>query len=69
MSKVIYAFILFIMVSLTMIIPVSAIFYGIKIILSHTSFFVGVGMVAFGLLILWLIKPISIITDKDHKIF
>lgn len=69
MEKIIYAFILFIMVSLTMIIPVSAIFYGVKIILSHTSFFTGAGLVAFGLVILWLIKPISIITNKDHKIF
>lgn len=69
MAKIIYAFILFIMVSLTLVIPASAIFYGVKIILSHTSFFTGAGMVAFGLLILWLIKPISIITDKDHKIF
>ncbi len=68
MEKLFLAFIGFIVVGLICILPFISIIYGLYhafngYLISGSLFTV------IGLFILWLVKPISIIMDKDFKIF
>ena len=57
--------VLFILIILTVVIPIGMIIGGFVLDLSWWS---RLAMVCCGLLLAWLIKPVSILTGKDLKI-
>ncbi len=68
MEKYIIAVIMGCIVLLTIFLPVYLIILGFYYA-TIDKFLLGCGLVFLGLVVLRLIKPISIITGKDYKIF
>ena len=68
MEKIIYAIIMLIWVGLILIVPFYRIILGFDLA-ANAEFLYGCICVIIGLLILRLVKPISIILDKDYNIF
>lgn len=66
-EKLIMAFIMLLIVSAIIICPFKLIFDGFVAVSTGSVY--GVVSVVIGLILLRLIKPISIITGKDYKIF
>ena len=66
-EKLILAFIMFLIVSVIIIYPFKMVFDGF-VMVSNGSVW-GIVSVVVGCILLRLIKPISIITGKDYKIF
>lgn len=66
-EKLILAFIMFLIVSAIIIYPFKMVFDGF-VMVSNGSVW-GIVSVVVGCILLRLIKPISIITGKDYKIF
>ena len=66
-EKLILAFIMFLIVSAIIIYPFKIVFDGF-VMVSNGSVW-GIVSVVVGCILLRLIKPISIITGKDYKIF
>lgn len=68
MGKIFLAFIGFIIVSLICVLPFISVIFGLYYAFNG-HFMSGSLFTVIGLFILWLVKPISIIMDKDFKIF
>lgn len=68
MDKIIGAIFGIILVSLTVIIPMALVAMGTACILEK-SFAWGIPMLILGIVLFWAIKPFSIISGKDFKIF
>ena len=66
--KQLLAFLSFLAVSVTFVGPFALLIYAF-VCAFNGSLLTALGCGAAGLLLLWLIKPISVITDKDFKIF
>lgn len=65
--KYFYSLILLILIFLTAVVPVCLVIGGY--VLSDLSWTSRIGMIAGGLLLLWMIRPFSIISGKDLKVF
>lgn len=68
MEKYIFAFIMMLMVTFIIVVPFNLIIKGF-VLAATGSFVSGVVLVTIGCIILRLVKPISIITGKDYKVF
>ena len=68
MDKIIVSLFYIILVSLTIVVPFCLVMAGTICILSHELAW-GIPMFIIGVALFWLIKPFSIITGKDFKIF
>lgn len=66
-EKLILAFIMFLIVSAIIIYPFKMVFDGFAMVSDDSVW--GIASVVVGCILLRLIKPISIITGKDYKIF
>ena len=66
-EKLILAFIMFLIVSAIIIYPFKMVFAGFVMVGNGSVW--GIVSVVVGCILLRLIKPISIITGKDYKIF